>query len=151
MLSRKTAVGLTISSDFKFVDLAEVVSNNLAKLVGFDDDVTMWISMAVREAVINAIKHGNKQDENKQVDIYFTINSESFAVEVVDQGDGFDPTIVPDPLDPENLLKPSGRGIFYIRSFMDQVEFSSHPDGGTVVNMVRRRRSQGEGKTDAKH
>ncbi|MBI3952053.1 MAG: ATP-binding protein [Acidobacteria bacterium] len=145
-MQQKTTVGLTIASNFKFVELAEVVSNNLAKLVGFDDDTTMWISMAVREAVINAIKHGNKQDESKHVDIRFSINADTIAVQVADQGEGFDPTNIPDPLDPENLLKPSGRGIFYIRTFMDKVEFSSHPGGGTVVNMVRRKRSDGGGQ-----
>lgn len=142
----KTTVGLTIASDFNFVELAEIVSTNLAKLIGFDDDTTMWIGMAVREAVINAIRHGNKQDQSKHVDIRFSINADTIAVQVMDQGEGFDPTIIPNPLDPENLLKPSGRGIFYIRTFMDEVEFSSRPGGGTVVSMWRRKSSEGDGK-----
>ncbi len=151
MQQNKTTVGLTIASHFDFVELAEIVCTNLAKLVGFDDDATMWIGMAVREAVINAIKHGNQQDQSKQVDIRFSINADTIFVQVSDQGGGFDPTNLPDPLDPENLLKPSGRGIFYIRSFMDQVEFSSHPGGGTVVKMLRRKRPEGDGIKDVNH
>jgi serine/threonine-protein kinase RsbW len=151
MQSDKTTVGLTIASDFGFVELAEVVANNLAQMMGFDDETTMWIGMAVREAVINAIRHGNSQDKSKQVDIRFTINSEGIRVRVADEGTGFDPTTVPNPLDPENLLKPSGRGIFYMRTFMDEVDFSSRPDGGTVVHMVRRKsRKEAEG-SDVHH
>lgn len=137
----KTTVGLSIASDFHLVELAEIVSTNLAKLVGFDDDTTVWIGMAVREAVINAIKHGNKQDRSKPVDIQFSLNADTIAVQVMDRGEGFDVTTIPNPLDPENLLKPSGRGIFYIRTFMDKVEFSSRPGGGTVVSMWRRKSS----------
>lgn len=151
MQQEKTTVGLTIVSDFVFVELAEIVANNLAKLVGFDDDTTMWIGLAVREAVINAIKHGNKLDHSKHVDIRFSINADAIAVQVLDQGEGFDSTNLPNPLDPENLLKPSGRGIFYIRTFMDKVEFSARPGGGTVVNMSRRKSFQGDGKRDVNH
>jgi len=151
MRQNRTTVGLTIASDFNFVELAEIVSTNLAKLVGFDDDTTMWIGMAVREAVINAIKHGNRQDQRKHVDLRFSINSDTMAVQVMDRGEGFDFTDLPNPLDPENLLKPSGRGIFYIRTFMDKVEFSARPGGGTVVSMSRRKRSEGDGKKDVDH
>jgi serine/threonine-protein kinase RsbW len=146
MQSETTTVGLTIASDFGFVELAEIVASNLAQMVGFDEETMMWIGMAVREAVINAIRHGNKHDKNKRVEIRFSINAESLRVRVADEGDGFDPSTVPNPLDPENLLKPSGRGIFYMRTFMDEVEFSSRPNGGTVVQMLRRKsRKEREG------
>ncbi|MCS6805436.1 MAG: ATP-binding protein [Acidobacteriota bacterium] len=144
MQEQKTTVGLTIASDFEFVELAELVATNLAKLIEFDEDASTWIGMAVREAVINAIRHGNKQDPNKRVDLRFSLNNDTITVEVIDEGEGFDLRLVPDPLDPENLLKPSGRGIFYMRSFMDRVEFSHPPGGGTVVSMSRRKHSQGE-------
>jgi len=151
MQSEKTTVGLTIASDFGFVELAEIVANNLAQMVGFDEDTMMWIGMAVREAVINAIRHGNKHDQNKRVEIRFTINADSLGVRVADEGEGFDPSTVPNPLDPENLLKPSGRGIFYMRTFMDEVEFSSRPDGGTIVRMVRRKSYQEREASDVHH
>ncbi len=151
MQQRKPTVGLTIASDFHFVELAEIVTKHVAELVGFDEDAAGWISMAVREAVINAIKHGNKQDRNKPVEIEFSFNADTITIQVMDRGEGFDLADVPDPLDPENLLKPSGRGIFYIRSFMDEVHFSSRPGGGTIVSMVRRKsRKEGE-KKDADH
>ncbi len=139
MEPEKSTVGLTIVSDFGYVELAEVVANNLARIVGFDEDTTLWIGMAVREGVINAIKHGNRLDDQKRVDIQFSVNAETFSVCICDQGEGFDPSHVPNPLEPENLLKPNGRGIFYMRTFMDEVEYSPRPGGGTVVHMVRRK------------
>ncbi|MBI4470792.1 MAG: ATP-binding protein, partial [Acidobacteria bacterium] len=135
----KGTVGLTIASNFGFVELAEMIANNLARMVGFDEDTTLWIGMAVREGVINAIKHGNKGDDEKQVDIQFSVNSDKITVRIADQGEGFDPAQVPNPLDPENLLKPNGRGIFYMRTFMDEVEYTARPAGGTVVRMMRRK------------
>ena len=151
MQSEKTTVGLTIANDFGFVELAEIVANNLAQTMGFDEDTIMWIGMAVREAVINAIKHGNKLDRSKRVEIRFTINAEGLSVHVVDEGEGFDPSTVPNPLDPENLLKPSGRGIFYMRTFMDEVEFSPRPNGGTVVRMLRRKSHTEREGSDVHH
>jgi len=130
-------VGLSIASDFGFVELAEVVTNSLARMAGFSDDTALWISMAVREAVINAIKHGNKCDHHKRVDIQYAMNTESLTVDVTDQGDGFDLSSVPNPLDPENLLKPTGRGIFYMKAFMDKVEYSTRPGGGTTVRLTK--------------
>lgn len=95
--------------------------------------------MAVREAVTNAVLHGNSQDENKAVDI--TLKSSPEAVEIVvhDQGPGFNPSEVPDPTEAENLLKTSGRGIFFMRSFMDEVDWLIRPEGGTTVRMLKRR------------
>ena len=96
------------------------------------------IGMALREALANAIKHGNRQDEKKRVFVRFTIHRRSLEVEVRDEGTGFDPQAVPDPLAPENLLKAYGRGIFFMRQFMDEVTHSFPPKGGTTVRMVKR-------------
>jgi serine/threonine-protein kinase RsbW len=90
--------------------------------------------------VINAIKHGNRLAPDKPVDVRFTLEPSTLNVFVRDHGEGFDPDQVPNPLDPDNLLNPNGRGIFYMRTFMDEVEYSFHPDGGTIVRMSKRRR-----------
>jgi len=107
-------------------------------LVGFDEEAVHYMSVAVRESVVNAIRHGNKQDEAKRVHVQFTIHDRALEVQVRDQGPGFDPAAVPDPLAPENLLKAYGRGIFFMRQFMDEVTHSFPTKGGTVVRMLKR-------------
>ena len=94
--------------------------------------------MAVREAVTNAVVHGNKEDETKSIEVTFSCQKRTLEIEVKDQGEGFDPASVPDPTDPANILKTSGRGIFLMRSFMGEVEWSKRPEGGTTVRMVKR-------------
>ena len=95
--------------------------------------------MAVREAVTNAVLHGNRQDEAKTVEVTFTTSPEAIEITVRDMGEGFNPDNVPDPTDASNLLKTSGRGIFFMRTFMDEVEWSHHPEGGTLVRMSKKR------------
>jgi serine/threonine-protein kinase RsbW len=95
--------------------------------------------MAVREAVTNAVLHGNRQDESKVVEIQFKNSAAGLEITVRDEGRGFNPEGVPDPTDPQNLLKTNGRGILFMRTFMDEVEWSHHPDGGTVVRMVKKK------------
>ena len=104
----------------------------------FDEDSRYWIGIAVREALANAIKHGNRQDPSKQVEIDLTVEAEELVVCIRDQGSGFDPERVPDPLDPDNLLKPDGRGIFYMERFMDRIEYHFGPQGGTEVTLRKR-------------
>lgn len=94
--------------------------------------------MAVREAITNAIVHGNKEDDTKQVEMTLNCLSQTVEIEVSDQGSGFDPAKVPDPTAAENLMKTSGRGNFLMRSFMDEVEWLNRPEGGTTVRMVKR-------------
>ena len=96
------------------------------------------MSVAVRESVVNAIKHGNRSDETKRVTVDFVIHGPRSRSAVLDEGAGFDPRRVPDPVAEENLLKADGRGIFFMRSFMDEVDYSFPPGGGTVVRMVKR-------------
>ena len=95
--------------------------------------------MAVREAVTNAVLHGNQQDETKLVEVTFRNSNDGLEIRVRDQGQGFRPESVPDPTDAQNILKTSGRGIFFMRNFMDEVEWSHHPEGGTVVRMFKKR------------
>ena len=95
--------------------------------------------MAVREAVTNAVLHGNRQDEDKTVDISLKSLPDAVEISVHDQGPGFNPEEVPDPTAQENILKASGRGIFFMRTFMDEVDWSIRPGGGTTVRMLKRR------------
>ena len=106
---------------------------------GISDDAAFGIDMAVREAVTNAVLHGNRQDEDKTVDLTLKSSPDAVEISVHDQGPGFNPSEVPDPTAEENILKTSGRGIFFMRSFMDEVVWSLPPEGGTTVRMLKRR------------
>ena len=106
---------------------------------GVSDDALFGIDMAVREAVTNAVLHGNRQDENKTVDLVLKSSPDAVEISVHDQGPGFNPSDVPDPTAAENILKTSGRGIFFMRSFMDEVDWLIRPEGGTTVRMLKRR------------
>ena len=107
-----------------------------------NEDAVHWIGVAVRESVINAIKHGNREDVQKLVTVEFTFAPvaapEELVVRVLDQGEGFEPQEIADPLAPENLLKASGRGIFFMRSFMDDVTIRRASEGGMEVRMVKK-------------
>ena len=123
------------------VDCVQVVSDHLSRDVGLDDDAIHWVGVAIRECVINAIKHGNKNDISKRVFVEFHPGSSAqpeLTISIRDQGPGFDPDDLPDPLAPENLLKSSGRGIFLIRSFMEDVQLARAPQGGMEIRMTKR-------------
>src|SRR5438552_14965494 len=123
------------------LDFVQVVSDHVARSVGLDDDAMHWVGVAIRESVINAIKHGNKSDAAKHVFVEFETATDAvpeLAIRVRDQGEGFDPENVANPLDPENLLKSSGRGIFLIRNFMEDVRLQRAPEGGMEIRMVKR-------------
>jgi serine/threonine-protein kinase RsbW len=136
------SVRLDFRSDFEMLDVVQGVADQLGRLAGLDDDSVHWVGVAVRESVINAIKHGNCNDEHKRVYVEFTplpaAPAGGLAICVRDEGCGFDPEGVPDPLAPENVLKPTGRGIFLIRSFMDEMVLRRMPEGGMEVRMVKR-------------
>jgi serine/threonine-protein kinase RsbW len=142
MTQHSHAVRLEIGSAFDMLDFVEVVSNHICRMSGFDDDTLHWISIAVRESVANAIKHGNKSDLSKRVIVEFSPvpahDPSELVIRVRDQGEGFEPEEVADPLAPENLLKSSGRGIFLIRSFMDDVEHRKVPEGGMEIRMTKK-------------
>jgi len=131
-------VRLDFHSAFEMLDFVQVATDHLGRLVGLDDEAVHWVGVAVRESVINAIKHGNGNDEQKRVHVEFTPVDSGISIRVRDEGPGFDPASIPDPLAPENLLKASGRGIFLIRSFMDEMQLQRAPEGGMEVVMVKR-------------
>jgi len=137
--AQSRTVKLDIASRFEMLDMVQTVLIHLASMLGFGDDATHYMSVAVRESVVNAIKHGNQLDETKRVGVVFTIHPEALEVKVQDQGAGFDPAAVPDPIAEENLLKAYGRGIFFMRSFMDEVSYSFPARGGTVVRMLKKK------------
>lgn len=134
-------VHLEIYSTTDVLDLVQVVTEHIARRLGLEDDALHWTTMAVRECVINAIAHGNCADPAKRVFIDFTatpkLTPTAFVVRVRDQGNGFDPDVLNDPLTPENVLRSSGRGIFLIKQFMDDVSVARSPEGGTEVRMVK--------------
>jgi len=106
--------------------------------LGIGEDVAFGVDMAVREAVTNAVIHGNKLDDAKEVGIELSNTQDVFQIIVHDQGPGFNPNEVPDPTRDENILKTSGRGIFFMRNFMDKVDWSADPKGGTRVRMIKK-------------
>ena len=142
MLTRGGTVRLQIHSNFEMLDFVQVVSDRIGQLAGLDEDAVHWIGVAVRESVINAIKHGNREEYGKLVTVEFDVAPvaapSELVVRVLDQGEGFDPEEVADPLAPENILKSSGRGIFFMRNFMDDVTLRRGDEGGMEVRMVKK-------------
>ena len=141
-------IRIEFGSAFDMLDFVQVVSDYVGRLAGLDDDSLHWVSVAVRESVVNAIKHGNQHDIAKRVAVEFTQvpaqDPQELVIRVEDEGEGFDPESIADPLAPENLLKSSGRGIFLIRSFMDDVEVKRRATRGMEVRMVKRVAKNGD-------
>ncbi len=112
-----------------------------AEHAGFDEDTVSNIALVAREAAANAVLHGNQSDPAKHVTAAFAITDEALTISIADQGEGLDPDTVPDPLAPENLLRPSGRGIFLMRALMDEVKFRKLQPG-TEITLVKHRAEQ---------
>ena len=141
-MTHSHTVRIEFGSAFDMLDFVQVVSDHIGRMAGLDEDSLHWVSVAVRESVVNAIKHGNKNDETKRVVVEFTPvpidEPEELVIHVKDEGEGFDPEEIADPLAPENILKSSGRGIFLIRSFMDDVRLQRGSERGMEVRMVKK-------------
>ena len=132
-------VELTLPSRVESVAEAAGTVADAARRLGFAEDALFGIDMAVREAVTNAVLHGNGGDESKPVELGLSGTDAGLVVTVRDRGEGFDPGQVADPTREENLLKASGRGILFMRTFMDEVDWRRHPEGGTVVRMTKKK------------
>jgi serine/threonine-protein kinase RsbW len=129
-------LSLALKSTMESVAAVELAAEKLAAEAGLDEDECFHVTMAAREAAVNAVLHGNEYDPAKQVFASFENTGEALVITIADQGKGLDPDVLPDPLAPENLLRGAGRGIFLIRSFMDEVHFRQlHP--GTELTLVK--------------
>jgi len=136
--STTSRVSLTLESSLNSVNKVEQTAENYAQSAGFDEDAVPNIAMAVREAAVNAVVHGNLYNPAKHITASFETTAESIVIRITDQGSGIDPDTIPDPLAPENILRGSGRGIFLIRAFMDEVNFRQlHP--GTELTLIKYR------------
>jgi serine/threonine-protein kinase RsbW len=139
---------LAVASRFENIELVQAVVDDLLCRLELGEEDRHWFGLAVREAVANAIKHGNGGDASKQVEVEVRLDGEAVEVAVRDEGKGFDPGAVADPLAPENLLRPGGRGIFYMRSLMDRVEYHFGAGGGTEVVLRKRIKVAGDARAE---
>jgi len=132
--SRKAGpIRMSLSSRFENIEMVQHLCTKLLEGRNVPEETRHWILMALREALANAIKHGNQQDLAKHVHLEMDVVGDTLVIAIRDEGVGFDPEAVGDPLAPENRLKTSGRGIFYMRTFMDDVRFERHPAGGMEI------------------
>jgi serine/threonine-protein kinase RsbW len=129
---------IKLPSRIESVDEAAMKADEFARRCGLGDEIIFAIDLALRESVANAIRHGNKFDERKEVEVTLEDSPDGFQVTVRDHGNGFAVDEIPDPTNPENLLKANGRGILFMNSFMDEVTWVNHGEGGTVVRMVKK-------------
>lgn len=129
---------ITFGSQFGYLDFVEEISDAITRMVGFDEDTRFWITLSIRESVVNAIQHGNQSDESKKVGIRFQSFPDRLVIYIQDEGEGFDESQIRDPLKPENLLQTGGRGVFFVRSFMDEVDWKLLPEGGMEMRMEKR-------------
>lgn len=129
---------MSLSSRFENIEVAERVLVDLCDSVGCPEEDRTPLLTSLREAVANAVRHGNRLDLERRVGVEYEIDSREIVIRVTDEGEGFDPAAVPDPTAPENLLRPGGRGIFFMKQLMDRVVIEGRPTGGTLVTMTRR-------------
>lgn len=129
---------LTIPSALEEMERVRAFVEDATRRSGFDEELSHWIDLSVNESAINAIVHGNRQDPGKTVFLQITTNDHAIEIIIEDEGAGFEMCDVPDPTNIENILRPSGRGILIIRSFMDEVDLSKSHSGGCRLRMFKR-------------
>lgn len=135
----ETIAQLSLASEIQSIAAATDKAVEIARESGYGDDALFGIDMAVREAVTNAVIHGNREDASVEFDITITRDAGDLTIAVRDRGNGFNPAQVVDPTATENLLATNGRGILFMRNFMDDVTWETHSQGGTVVRLTKRR------------
>ena len=138
MPTAKPMIHVRIGSYFEDIELVDLVAAAALTHLGFEEEVADKVCLAIREAVANAIQHGNGLQPDKMAQVVLAIGEEHLDIEIKDEGGGFDPQNVPDPLAAENLLKPTGRGIFLMRRLVDAVDFEFDANGATVVRLRKR-------------
>ncbi len=139
-MSGAEATGIKLSirvhSHLQFTDLFHVVLTQVARQVPIPPERLDWVALALREAVNNAVLHGNKRDPQKWIEVEMESTDHEFIVRVWDEGTGFNQDVLTDPRCPENLFRPNGRGIFLIRQFSDKVSFPRKEDGRFGIELV---------------
>lgn len=130
---------LTIPSDLGEAHALQARIEDGLHACGYTDHDVFAIKLALEEALVNAIKHGNGMDPDKSVHVRYRIAPDRFDVRIADEGPGFDPAGVPDPTDPDFIERPCGRGLLLIRGFMSSVEYHGC---GNVVTMSKVRNGQ---------
>jgi len=137
-MTATSSATLVIPSQVRLVDLVHCSAEKMAEIAGFGEDEALDIGLAVREAAINAIRHGNREAPDTHVHIHLETVPGGIRAEIRDQGAGFDPTSAPDPTDEENLLRTSGRGLLLIRTFVDDVRFRFEEGRGMTVVLEKK-------------
>jgi len=135
--SQSKTVNLVLDSTLDSVDIAERAALDLARESGFGEEDLDRIGMSVRECTVNAVVHGNRYNSHKKVRLSLSRTPQRFTVRIADQGEGFNPDALPDPLQGDNLLRHSGRGIFLMKAFMDDLQVRSLEPAGTEVTLVK--------------
>ncbi|HEV8610489.1 MAG TPA: ATP-binding protein [Thermoanaerobaculia bacterium] len=130
-------IRMSISSRFENIELAQHLCGKLLEGREVSEETKHWLLMALREALANAIKHGNRQDLSKRIHLEMDVVGQNLQISIRDEGEGFDPGAVEDPLAPENRLKTSGRGIFYMKTFMDDVRFRKLEGSGMEIILTK--------------
>ncbi len=138
MAARPNTVRIDFESRMDILESIQAFIDRFAPLGGLDEDGVHDLSVSVRECVVNALKHGNKLDPEKRVMVSFGLSEGAVEVWIQDQGEGFDPDAIPDATAPENLLNAAGRGLFFMRAFMSEVEYTFPKEGGTVVRLLKK-------------
>ncbi len=137
-------VTLTCNTDLRFIDLIQVGGSELLKHMSFstEDGERLWL--AIQEGIANAMRHGNKLDKKKSVKVVFTPTHDQIEIRILDQGGGVDLASIPNPNLPENLLKPGGRGVYFMRAVMDEVIMDRNPVGSTLILRKHRKVREAE-------
>jgi len=131
-------IEISMASRVEYVNLLHAANDEVCRLLDLDEDTAMNLGLALHEASVNAIKHGNRMDAAKIVRVIFSIRPGELEVTVTDQGSGFDASRLEDPRAPKNIEKTSGRGLFLMRNFVDQVSFHHVPGVGLTVSLVKK-------------
>jgi serine/threonine-protein kinase RsbW len=144
-------VDTVLESTLESVDAAEALVLKIAEESGFDEEDLHKIGMAVREAMVNAVVHGNRYNLKKKVHLRIAVEGSQLRVKIIDEGEGFDARDLPDPLAEENLLRQSGRGILLIKAFVDEFDMrKAEPPMGTEVRLaVDKNKKDGEQEVQA--
>ncbi len=133
----ESRISLSVPSRLDHLDMLQAVAEEVARLVGFGEDARLDLGLAVREGVVNAMKHAHGFDATHPVDVTFDREGNNLSVSIRDEGAGFDPSTIPDPREPENLLRTSGRGLFLIHGLVDELRIVKHPRGMELVLVKR--------------